>query len=56
VPDDLKDQPAIVGGRLLDETYADFQPEMDIINKAFLELLIEGDADGRGFFVSYSNL
>jgi ribonucleoside-triphosphate reductase (formate) len=49
VPDDLKNQPAVVGGKPLEETYADFQPEMDIINKAFLELLIEGDADGRGF-------
>lgn len=49
VPDDLKDQPAIVGGEPLEETYGDFQPEMDIINRAFLEVLIEGDADGRGF-------
>ncbi len=49
VPDDLKDQPAIVGGKALDATYAEFQKEMDMINKAFLELLISGDADGRGF-------
>lgn len=49
VPDDLRDQPAIVGGEPLAETYADFQTEMDMINKAFLEVLIEGDADGRGF-------
>jgi len=49
VPDDLRDQPAIVGGVPLNETYGDFQAEMDIINKAFLEVLIEGDADGRGF-------
>ncbi len=49
VPDDLKDQPAIVGGKPLDQTYSEFQPEMDMINKAFLEVLIEGDADGRGF-------
>jgi anaerobic ribonucleoside-triphosphate reductase len=49
VPDDLRDQPAIVGGQALDLTYGDFQPEMDMINKAFLEVLIEGDADGRGF-------
>ena len=48
-PDDLKDQPAIVGGQPLDVTYADFQKEMDMINKAFLEVLIEGDSDGRGF-------
>ncbi|NLE01436.1 MAG: ribonucleoside triphosphate reductase, partial [Fibrobacter sp.] len=49
VPEDLKDQPAIVGGEPLEYTYSDFQPEMDMINKAFLEVLIEGDADGRGF-------
>lgn len=49
VPDDLKDQPAVVGGKPLDQTYSEFQNEMDIINKAFLEVLIEGDADGRGF-------
>ncbi|HEX7510886.1 MAG TPA: ribonucleoside triphosphate reductase, partial [Chitinivibrionales bacterium] len=49
VPDDLKEQPAIVGGQPLDVTYGDFQKEMDMINKAFLEVLIEGDSDGRGF-------
>ncbi len=49
VPDDLKDQPAIVGGEPLDVTYGDFQMEMDMINKAFLEIMLEGDADGRGF-------
>lgn len=49
VPDDLRDQPAIVGGKSLDVTYGDFQKEMDIVNRAFLEVLLEGDADGRGF-------
>jgi len=49
MPDDLKDQPAVVGGVALNETYGEFQAEMDMVNKAFLELLIEGDADGRGF-------
>jgi ribonucleoside-triphosphate reductase len=49
VPEDLRDQPAIVGGVTLENTYGDYQPEMDMINKAFLEVLIEGDADGRGF-------
>lgn len=49
VPNDLKDQSAIVGGERLDTTYSDFQKEMDMVNKAFLEVLIEGDADGRGF-------
>ena len=49
VPDDLKDQPAIVGGKPIDATYGEFQKEMDIVNKAFLEVLIEGDSNGRGF-------
>lgn len=49
VPDDLRDQPAIVGGKPLEKTYGEFQTEMDMINKAFLEVLLEGDADGRGF-------
>lgn len=48
-PDDLKNQPAIVGGEPLDTTYGDYQKEMDMINRAFLEVLVEGDADGRGF-------
>ena len=48
-PDDLKDAPAIVGGVDMDFTYGDCQKEMDIINKAFIELMIEGDAAGRGF-------
>lgn len=49
VPEDLRDQPAIVGGVALETTYGDYQPEMDIINKAFLEVFIEGDSEGRGF-------
>jgi len=49
VPDDLRDQPAIVGGEPLPQTYGDFQREMDMVNRAFLELLIDGDSDGRGF-------
>jgi ribonucleoside-triphosphate reductase len=49
VPPDLKDEPAIVGGKMMEFTYGDCQAEMDIINKAFLELMIEGDAEGRGF-------
>ncbi len=49
VPEDLKDKPAIVGGELLETTYGDYQEEMDMINRAFLEVLIEGDAEGRGF-------
>lgn len=49
VPTDLAQQPAIVGGKALDFTYADCQKEMDMINRAFLEIFLEGDADGRGF-------
>ncbi len=48
-PDDLKDLPAIVGGKDMDFTYGDCQKEMDMINKAFLEIMIQGDANGRGF-------
>jgi ribonucleoside-triphosphate reductase len=49
VPDDLKDKPAIVGGKQLDTTYGDYQEEMNMINKAFIEIMIAGDAMGRGF-------
>ncbi len=49
VPKDLADLPAIVGGREQDFTYGDCQKEMDMVNKAFIELMIEGDANGRGF-------
>lgn len=49
VPEDLRDQPAIVGGKQLDLTYGDFQKEMDVINRAFIEVILEGDSEGRGF-------
>ena len=49
VPADLADQKAIVGGREMDFTYGDCKAEMDMINKAFIEIMIEGDANGRGF-------
>ena len=48
-PDDLKNKKAIVGGKEQDCTYGDCQKEMDLINKVFIELMIEGDAEGRGF-------
>ena len=48
-PDDLKDKKAIVGGKEQNFTYGDCQKEMDLINKVFIELMIEGDAEGRGF-------
>ena len=49
VPDDLADLPAIVGGKEMDFTYGDCKKEMDMVNKAFIEIMIEGDAHGRGF-------
>ena len=48
-PADLKNVPAIVGGKDQDFTYGDCQKEMDMVNKAFIEIMIEGDAEGRGF-------
>ena len=44
-----KDQPVIIGGELQKETYSEFQKEMDIFNKAFLEVMLTGDAKGRVF-------
>lgn len=49
VPGDLAELPAIVGGEDMDFKYKDCKAEMDMINKAFLEVMIEGDANGRGF-------
>jgi len=49
VPNDMKNLPAIIGGKEMDFTYGDCQKEMDMVNKAFIEIMIEGDANGRGF-------
>ncbi len=49
VPNDLAELPAIVGGKEMDFKYKDCKAEMDMINKAFIEIMIEGDANGRGF-------
>jgi anaerobic ribonucleoside-triphosphate reductase len=49
VPEDMKDQQVIWGGEKLDSTYGDYQEEMTLINKAFLEIMLEGDAEGREF-------
>lgn len=49
VPSILKDHPVIIGGIEKDETYSDFQPEMDLLNRAFAEVMMEGDAKGRVF-------
>ncbi len=48
-PDIYKNTPVIIGGEQQIETYGQFQPEMDMLNKAFLEVMIEGDAKGRVF-------
>ncbi len=48
-PDDLKDQVPMVGDEPCDFTYGDLQPEMDIINRAYIEIMTEGDATGRVF-------
>jgi len=48
-PPDLRDQKVTVGGKLLRETYSDFAEEAEMINKAFIEVMIEGDAKGRVF-------
>ena len=49
VPHDLSELNCIVGGKEMDFKYKDCQKEMDMINKAFIEVMIEGDANGRGF-------
>jgi len=49
VPEDMKDEKAIVGGKRLDSTYSEYQKEMDMINRAFIEVMLEGDANGRIF-------
>lgn len=49
VPNDLAELPAIVGGKEMDFCYKDCKKEMDMINRAFIETMIEGDANGRGF-------
>ncbi|MCR5402075.1 MAG: ribonucleoside triphosphate reductase [Treponema sp.] len=48
-PEDLKNKKAIVGGKEQDFTYGDCQKEMDLINKVFIETMLKGDANGRGF-------
>lgn len=49
VPEDIKDKKVIIGGEEMDSTYGDYQEEMDMINRAFLELMREGDQQGRVF-------
>jgi len=49
VPGHLADEAVIIGGQMRKETYKEFQTEMDILNKAFLDVMLEGDAKGRVF-------
>ena len=49
VPSTYKNEPVIIGGKPTKETYEDFQNEMDLLNRAFLEIMLEGDAKGRVF-------
>ncbi|MDR1136160.1 MAG: ribonucleoside triphosphate reductase [Clostridiales Family XIII bacterium] len=49
VPHTMKDQSVIIGGKLMPETYGEFQAEMDMFNEAFCDVMIEGDAKGRVF-------
>ena len=49
VPDDMAELPAIVGGKEMPFKYKDCKKEMDMVNRAFIEIMIEGDANGRGF-------
>jgi len=49
VPHDLEDEYAIIGGKRMDFKYGDCKKEMDMVNRAFIEIMIEGDAHGRGF-------
>ncbi|UCD21181.1 MAG: ribonucleoside triphosphate reductase [archaeon] len=49
VPEDMKDQPVIIAGQAQKDTYSDYQTEMDIVNKAFIEVMLNGDSRGRVF-------
>ena len=49
IPENMKNEAVVVGGELMDKTYGDFQKEMDMLNRVFAEVMMEGDADGRVF-------
>ncbi|MDD4843254.1 MAG: ribonucleoside triphosphate reductase [Anaerotignum sp.] len=49
VPNDLAELPVMIGGKEVNFKYKDCQKEMDMVNKAFIEIMLEGDANGRGF-------
>ena len=48
MPEDMKDKHPVIGGREADFTYGDCQAEMDTVNRAFMEVMTEGDANGSG--------
>jgi ribonucleoside-triphosphate reductase len=50
IPEDMVSEPAVVGGVKQDFTYGECQKEADMVNKAFIEIMLDGDADGRTFF------
>lgn len=52
IPEDLADQPIMIGGELKESVYSDYKDEQDMINKAFMEVMMEGDKDGRPFSVT----
>jgi ribonucleoside-triphosphate reductase (formate) len=49
VPSYMKDEPAVIGGNLMDDNYSEYTDEMDMINRAFAEIMYDGDAKGRPF-------
>lgn len=49
VPSTLKDEPVLIGGKMMEETYGDFQEQMDLFNRAFCKVMLDGDAKGRVF-------
>ena len=49
VPSTLKDEPVLIGGQMTDKTYGEFQEQMDLFNRAFCKVMLEGDAKGRVF-------
>ena len=49
VPSTLKDEPVLIGGQMMDRTYGEFQEQMDLFNRAFCAVMLEGDAKGRVF-------
>ena len=49
VPSTLRDEPVLIGGKMMDKTYGDFQEQLDLFNRAFCKVMLDGDAKGRVF-------